>query len=63
MSTFCNVARKTRELKIKGISCGRIHSLNLVSEEFIDYTNKWTGERFTNARSKVLDSILERMKG
>lgn len=36
--------------------------LNLLKEELIEYTREWKGERFSDGRPKVPDSIIERMK-
>ena len=36
--------------------------LNLTRDELIEYTREWEGERFSDGRPKVPDSILERMK-
>jgi len=36
--------------------------LNLSPEEICDYTPEWRGERFSDGRPKVPDSILERMR-
>ncbi len=36
--------------------------LNLLSEELIEYTPEWHGERFPDGRPKVPDHVLERMK-
>lgn len=36
--------------------------LNLSSEELIEYTPEWEGERFDSGRPKVPDGILERMR-
>ncbi|MEM7031546.1 MAG: RraA family protein [Chloroflexota bacterium] len=36
--------------------------LNLSSEEIIDYTREWQGERFADGRPKVADDLIERVK-
>ncbi len=36
--------------------------LNMSSEELIEYTPEWEGERFADGRPKVPDDILERMR-
>ncbi len=36
--------------------------LNLTRDELIEYTREWEGERFSDGRPKVPDSISERMK-
>ena len=36
--------------------------LNLSSEELVEYTREWKGERTSDGRSRVADGILERMR-
>lgn len=40
----------------------KVVPLNLISEELIEYTREWCGERFPSGRPKVSDDILKRME-
>jgi hypothetical protein len=42
--------------------CTTTHSQQITREQLIGLTPEWHGERFTDGRPKVSDSLLDRMK-